>query len=305
MTQKIPLLTALLIIQAIIAIALYAVNGSRDASFTPMQLLPFDKQQLNRIVIRGDSSKVELVKQQQHWLLAESDGVPIEQAKFNSMLNKLERLNTTWPVTTTTASHQRFEVADDNFRRKITFYDGQQQLAELFVGTSPGFKQSHLRLAGQDEVYALDFAAYEASATARAWLDKSVLSVPGLNRIKGNDFDLVKENEQWHWHSAPLDLDVDQQKAEALARAIANLKVTEYVKQPPDFEPDSAVELIAESDQSFTFELYQHDGDYYVTRADRPQVFKLTQTQYEQLSEPTLSNLAATSEEEPSATSDS
>ncbi|CAH6817265.1 hypothetical protein VCHA43P277_160122 [Vibrio chagasii] len=53
------------------------------------------------------------------------------------------------------------------------------EVNELYVGTSPGFKKSHIRQE-DNNVYALKFSPYEASARESDWICKAVK----LNVIK-------------------------------------------------------------------------------------------------------------------------
>ncbi|PQJ49936.1 hypothetical protein BTO12_19200 [Vibrio splendidus] len=75
---------------------------------------------------------------------------------------------------------------------------------ELYVGTSPGFKRSHIRQEEDDDVYALEFSAYKASTKDSDWLDKSLLALPSVKRIKGENFELIKEDDTRNWSGAPL-----------------------------------------------------------------------------------------------------
>ena len=83
-------------------------------------------------------------------------------------------------------------------------YSKGGKVNELYVGTSPGFKRSHIRQEEDDDVYALEFSAYKASTKDSDWLDKSLLALPSVKRIKGEDFELIKEDDTRNWSGAPL-----------------------------------------------------------------------------------------------------
>ncbi|MFA0040120.1 hypothetical protein AB4423_25970 [Vibrio chagasii] len=88
----------------------------------------------------------------------------------------------------------------------IALYSKGGKVNELYVGTSPCFKRSHIRQE-DDDVYALELSAYEASAKDSGWLDKSLLALPSVKRIKGEDFELSKEDDTRNWSGAPLTAD--------------------------------------------------------------------------------------------------
>ncbi|MFA0039029.1 DUF4340 domain-containing protein [Vibrio chagasii] len=83
-------------------------------------------------------------------------------------------------------------------------YSKGGKVNELYVGTSPGFKRSHIRQEEDDDVYALEFSAYKASTKDSDWLDKSLLALPSVKRIKGENFELIKEDDTRNWSGAPL-----------------------------------------------------------------------------------------------------
>ncbi len=52
-------------------------------------------------------------------------------------------------------------------------------VGDLYLGTSPGFKKVHARRADSDDIYAITFANYEATARTDDWLDKALLKPTG------------------------------------------------------------------------------------------------------------------------------
>jgi len=95
-----------------------------------------------------------------------------------SHLKRLPGLKTGWPVATTSGSHERFDVADGKFQRKLQFYRGDRLAGELLIGSTPGFKKSHVRKPGDTAVYAaeinqFDWPAKPAGWTKRCWQQKT------------------------------------------------------------------------------------------------------------------------------------
>lgn len=302
MNNKISLLACALALQLMVALIVFWSGGHSD-SFKAEPLVAVDQSEIDRIVIRDSDSEVELVKSAESWELSEPASLPVEESRLNSLLTQLSSLESTWPVSTTTASHERFEVSEDKFNRHISLYSKGDKVTELFVGTSPGFKKAHIRQEKSDEVYALEFSAYEASATDKDWLDKSLLALPSVKRIKGRDFELVKEENSWSWSGAPLTAELDQAKAKELSEAIDSLRVTAVAKESPEVEAVKSLSIYAEDGNSYTFELFAKEDDYFIKRSDLAQVFTLSKYEYEKLAEPALSSLseAQTTDDEPTS----
>ncbi|MEZ4664307.1 MAG: DUF4340 domain-containing protein [Caldilineaceae bacterium] len=77
----------------------------------------------------------------------------------------------------TPASHQRLQVAADDFVRKIelTTSDG---VKTLYIGSSPASGATHVRLDGQDETYlGSDINSWEWAAQASNWIEAQYFTV--------------------------------------------------------------------------------------------------------------------------------
>src|SRR5690606_32957336 len=118
----------------------------------------------------------QLQKQSESWQLQEH-ALPANSSKVQSLLDTLAGLETTWPVAETASSRERFEVSDDRFQRKLQLYQGEQLLGEYYFGSSPGFRRTHARRAGEDAVYSLAFNSVDLPAQQSDWLDKTLLAL--------------------------------------------------------------------------------------------------------------------------------
>ena len=111
------------------------------------------------------------------WRLENS--LPADHDKVNDLLDKLADLAAPWPVATSVDSAERFEVTEDKHQRRLLLEDADGVVADVFLGTSPGYRRVHARAADEDEVYSIDFSNYEAPTDADQWLDKALLAAAG------------------------------------------------------------------------------------------------------------------------------
>lgn len=292
MKKNISLLAGVFGLQLVIALLVFLFGNSSSGEFTSEALLHFEKSNIDRIVISDSDSKVTLSKKGKAWLMAEDD-LPVDSAKLDDLLAKLSEIRTTWPVTTTSSSHQRFEVAESKYRRRITLSIGEKPVADLFVGTSPGFKKSHIRAAEQDEVYALAFNAYDAPAIKKDWLDTSLLAVKSVTSVKGGDYELTKEDDKWRLPMSLENREVNSDKVNDLIKAIAAFRVMDVAKDKPDFDKDNSVTLEVANGESYFIDLMEKEGKYYVKRSDIDHVFTLSKYEYDRLSSPNKESLTA------------
>ena len=102
---------------------------------------------------------------------------PADDEKVTTLLDKLAGLQAPWPVATSADVAQRFEVAEDNYQRLVSLRQGDEILAQAYLGTSPGYQRVHARAAGQDDVYSVQLSNYELGLEIDAWLDKAVMAI--------------------------------------------------------------------------------------------------------------------------------
>lgn len=202
------LLGSLLAIQVVLALSLFVgtQRGGEQASAQP--LLAFATNTIDRIVINDATAQTTLALAGDNWQLPEKQ-LPANQSRIHTLLDSLGGLQTRWPVVNSSSGRERFEVADDNYQRKLQLYDGDTLLGEYYFGTSPGFRQTHGRRAGEDAVYALAFNNVDLPIDSNDWLDKTLLGVDMPTQITGPDFTLVQQQEQWQLADATVAANTD------------------------------------------------------------------------------------------------
>jgi len=180
MEKKIRLLGVLLVAQlALAAGLLYAgrSGGGPDAD-EARPLLEFDVASVDRIEIEGPEEEVTLSRVDGTWQVPAPGGeFPADASRVESLLAGLSKLDRGPAVATTAGARERFEVAEDSFQRRIVLASGDEELARLYVGTSPVMRKVHARAGEDDEVHLVDFATYEAPARAPDWQDRDILKL--------------------------------------------------------------------------------------------------------------------------------
>lgn len=140
------------------------------------RLLAFSPEQVDQLLIEdGEQQKLLLKKTEDQWVLPDYDNAVVDAEKVASQLNTLTSIKRTWPVAQTTEAVKRFKVADDDFEKRLAFKAGDQELATLLLGSSPGFKKVHSRLQAEDQVFDIPYSTYQASLKTADWINKQVL----------------------------------------------------------------------------------------------------------------------------------
>jgi hypothetical protein len=222
-------LAGLLIVQLLAATAVVISRGGfREPESGP--LLAFDAAAIDRIRIEesadeatGDRSEkaIELQRGDAGWRLG--DGVPADGAKVEGLLEKLAGLEAPWPVATTAAARERFEVTDEKRQRLVRLQTGDRTAAELLLGTSPGFRRLHVRIPGAGEIYEVDLTHFELSTNVDEWVDRALLAADGEVSAVAREgrWRLARSDDGWMLDDGAA----DPAAAEQMAERFANLRV--------------------------------------------------------------------------------
>ncbi len=126
-----------------------------------------------------DGNHLDLQRTTGKWVLPEADDYPCREDQVPEMLEKLITLTTDRLVTRTEGSHKRLQVASDDYLRRIELETADGQNRVLYLGSSPTYGATHIRLEGQDETYLTnDLSVWDVNATATSWIDTNYLQVP-------------------------------------------------------------------------------------------------------------------------------
>lgn len=126
-----------------------------------------------------DGNHLDLQRTTGKWVLSEADDYPCQEDRVPEMLEKLIILTTGRLVTRTEGSHKRLQVASDDYLRRIELETADGQNRVLYLGSSPTYGATHIRLEGQDETYLTnDLSVWDANATATSWIDTNYLQMP-------------------------------------------------------------------------------------------------------------------------------
>lgn len=303
-------LGALLFMQLALASVLFLGDRWRAEDPVPAALVDGEDTQVDRIIISDADGQATLVRDAGEWTLPGLKSLPAQSKKVWDALTRLASLQTLWPVTATAASHERFEVTQEKFQRRVQLFQGERGLADFYLGTSPGFRQVHLRRSAEREVYAVDLNVHDLPARDDQWLDRSLLAVSAPLSIGTADYTLRdSETEGWqlevHGQDGvvnPVELDPD--KARRLVDALASFQVQSLAEEVVSLD-ELGGELrslrVETAEDSMTF-LFKAAGEqHYVRRDDRDAVFSLSQYDYDSIARIGLEDLILNSPAEPEA----
>lgn len=170
-------LSALLILQLLLAAVVYWPRPAAAGGSGPL-LDGLTASEVTSILIEDkDGGIAQLTRQGSEWLLASGGDYPAQSDKIQPLLEKLLAIQTSRLVARTSSSHQRLQVADDEFLRRVTLETAAGS-STLLVGSAPNPSATHVRLLGQDETYLTgEIASWDLNVAASGWIDTSYISL--------------------------------------------------------------------------------------------------------------------------------
>ena len=267
MNGKIGLLGGLFAAQLLFIAGLLLNSGLGSDASAP-QLLSFDPANVTGLTVSGEDKTISLARDGDLWRLDDGaadgtpdgtpNGLPADGGKISELLEKLSTLDAPWPVATSADSAERFEVTDVNHQRRLVVAGEDGPLADLLLGTSPGYRRVHARLNGENEVYSIDFSNYEAPTDADQWLDKALLAAEGevsAVALEGA-WQLTRQDGEWLIDGAPADAEA----ADDLVRRFTGLRVLGMAE-----EDDSEGDAEDEADPAGVFLVTDEAGEHRLT----------------------------------------
>lgn len=294
MNKKISLLAGLFVFQLLLVLVINLVNHGQTNNFQASNLLQLSNKTIDKLVINDGNKTITIEKQNQYWRLPDSFGLKASQSKVEGLIKKLEKLTTSWPVATTSSSHQRFEVDNNKFQRKLEIYNQGVVVDTLYVGTSSGFKKSHLRAQQGDDVYALNLNDYELPLSTKDWLDKSILKIDKPVTVKGADFELVNQTNNWKLADEKSDEKLDVAKVNNLVNALKNITITDIADGKISFN-DNPIELqINTQGDNIDLQLFSLNDKYFIKHSKFKPIFEIQKNTFETVKKIGRSDLLTT-----------
>jgi hypothetical protein len=260
--------------------------------------------------------RVELTKRDGGWIMPGNFDAPADAKKVDAVLKQLTSARRGLPIATTAQALERFKVGEHDYERRIVASQGEKILATVFLSAAPGGRKANARTSADSAVYSVDVATYDLPTGAADWLDKALLQHDAsmLTRIEvaeagkpvvtlqhaapaaGNkdpsaaDDGAAEKKERansapapaWSADGLATGQNLDQARANALAQAIANLRVDSVLgtQAQPDWQQDPPrlrVTIADAGNKSVTWTLVKAKaGDVHVLKSsDRPWYFEL------------------------------
>lgn len=180
------ILSALLVVQVVLVLGM-RLGEDEPLKLQTIEVLPgFSADTVTKLEIWSapktdggpKQDNVALEKTDGAWTIAGTEGFGADEAKVDELLKALKGLRSRTVVLESSTYHDKLEVSADTYQRKVTVIAGGEART-FYVGTSPSFKNVHVRVEGSDQVLLVnEFGATQLGARAWNWVDKSYHEIP-------------------------------------------------------------------------------------------------------------------------------
>ncbi len=180
MTRVQKILSALLGVQVVIALIVFWPRSTAIAESGPL-FADFIPDEVTTVTVTDNNDvTIKLARLGDGWVLPDAGNYPADGTKIEPLLEKIAAIQTGRLVARSSDSHERLQVADDDYARRVVMEMGDGSTQTLFVGSSPNPSGTHVRRSGQDETFLTgDVALWEVTTSTSNWIDTSYIS---LNR---------------------------------------------------------------------------------------------------------------------------
>jgi hypothetical protein len=313
MKKWILLLTGLLSVQIVLAVTLQLSSRDYNAFEATEKLLSFEVANIDHINIEDNKSRLVIAKQNDTWVLPENDDFPVAATQVDALLESLSGLQKGLPVATSEAALGRFKVAPDQFERKLILSTGEQQVAQLLVGSSAGFRKAHVRPVDEEAVYSVEFNSWDVGANSADWIDKTILQLDEakVRRVDMPDFSLARENGKFSLVDQAEKEEADSEAMASLLNKLTTLRVDDLAnsEEAAIVEKGAAkleIKVALSEGESLLYRFWEPEKESYflLKRSDQQRTFKVAKQLVEALSEMARDKLVLKLDEASPATSD-
>lgn len=267
------ILSGLLALQVAGAVAL-SLSGPDYGAFEPSEpLVAFDPEAVKEVTIEAEGGEaVVLQRQDENWMLPDLYGFPADGGKAAGLVKNLAALKRGLPVATSAAAAERFKVAEDAYERRIVLSGDDGRLGEILIGTSPTYRYVHARASGDEAVYSVQFATYEAGTKPTEWMDRDLLHVPEdeIERIVLPTVTLVRQEDGFGIEELAEGEAEDEEAISSLIEKVARITFASVEGKGDEAlarvgEPELRVEVERKDGPTVVYRLSKMtDGDDYL-----------------------------------------
>lgn len=215
------------------------LSEKRQKKTTEVSLLfpDFEKASATTIEVKSPAKTIVLKKNEEGWLISETDGFTADPQLINNALDTIAGL---LPDTIASRNPEKQDIFEVTPAKgvEVKVSDAQQNiLAHFYIGkTASDFFSSYLRKEGSDEVLQVGSITATFDKDSKAWRDKTVLTFPpdSVTRLllkTTTDEIVLERDEEGEWEiTQPVRAPAKNEMLTNILRTLSSLKALDFAK---------------------------------------------------------------------------
>ena len=230
------ILIVLLVVQLALVGFIFWPRPASEAQGDPL-LADFNADEVVTLTIAdGEGNQLVLGKSGDAWVLPQAGDFPVDGEKVTPFLEKIAAVQANRLVTQTEGSHQRLQVAPDDFNRRLELTLANGATDRLFIGSSAGAAATHVRADGQPQVYLTgELSAWDANPEVTVWVDTLYFTVAQTATLaltlenQNGTFEFDKQGDSWTMASLAEGETLNQDAVSALLNQAGTIRLTDVL----------------------------------------------------------------------------
>lgn len=266
------ILCLLLVVQIGLVAFMFRPEAKPVVGIGPL-LQDFQAELVTAVTITDEKGlAISLVKVADNWVIGPvttgRPALPANPEKLTALLTKLAALQRDRLVTRTPASHNRLKVGQ-LCERRLTLATPQGDTT-LLLGSAPNYKNIHVRLAAENEVYlGQDLSTLEAPVERSAWwrtdyvkVDPASLTALSLHNQQGTVNLTKDEKGAWQLVGQPADRELAAEALQTFLADLCTLPILAYHEDaaPPAWDKPIATLTLTTATATLTLEVGPKDA---------------------------------------------
>lgn len=293
-TSNTMLLAGIFVILLLIVLAPYALQrfnvGQKKGD--NLQLSQIKKDQINKVLIKSGSEKVELKKDASVWMAGKYKA---SESLINDFFMSLENSTESGLVSKNKENQTGYGISDTN-GLSLTLYSGNQERVYILGNSGPETGSFYMRRAKDNNVYLVTGGLKDKIfASVDGWRDKTVTAFDQKQiskiEVTGNkNYSLIREKDKWKLKGETVNKDLKDEELSTILSNLSNLLADSFltdeeIKEYKEAEEKTTISIGSDKQVLGELTVWQKEenGDYFVTVKGREDFFKVSSYKLEDL----------------------
>ncbi len=173
------LILSVLVVLQVALIAFFFWPGSNSQATAGKLFANLKAAEVTALSVADETTTVKLAKSDTGWALPDADNFPVREVQVSELISKLLTITTSRLAAQNAANHERLQVADGKFVRKVELTDQAGKSTTFYVGSAPNTLATNVRRGDNDNVYISgDIQASDLHTDLANWIDTQYVAVP-------------------------------------------------------------------------------------------------------------------------------